>query len=193
MEIIKPTLVQPSYFPVYPQYKNPAAGQFPYQILFYATGLLALVVGLLGLGATIITLKQLFENHENITTHDWLFFGTAAVVFVWKVVTEATALLLVGLNSTKSLKDLSSYFGISMAVGIVIDMFVVAMVLLVLLTASHEFNELVKSLLLMVLAYTLVYFVLYGVSMLALLRYINDLPNQYKSIAESDYDFPNFQ
>ena len=192
MEIIKPQLIQPSYLPAYPQYRAPADSQ-SYKITFLVFGLLALIVGLLGLGGVIITLKGLFDSHETITTQDWLFFGIAAVVFVWKVITQITALILVIFNSSTSLKELTGYFGINTAISICLDMFVIALILLVLLTSGHEFHELVKNMLYLALGYSLIYFVLYTIAMLSLLKYIGELPVQYKSVMEEEYYFSNFK
>ncbi len=173
----------PRYMMVaYPQSESLTAGSDVYKWTFLVTGMISFLIGLAGVVLSVLYLKNLFDYQETLTTFDWLFFGTFVVVCIWKSLTELMALIFLCAGKTDSLKSTSLYFGITFIVGALADVFIIAMVLIVLVTGSSEFNNVVKNLLLAVVGFVGVYFVFYTVSMLVLLKYINELPVTYEKM-----------
>ena len=175
MENMQPSNIGPRFVRVY----NPPVveAELPYKLIFYVSGIVAVLFGLLGVTVVVLTFKMLFDNHENITTSDWLFFGMAGVEMVWKTFTEAMALLLVlGADKEKrTLKEMANYFGISFVIGALVDVIVIAMILLILFTGSPDFNNLVRGVLLIVLTFIVLFVISFAISMMSLMKYIQDL------------------
>ena len=126
-----------------------------FEVMFYIFGAIALIVGLLGAGSCVWIIFQFFEYHNSITIYDWAFFGMSIVIFIWKVFTVGTAIVLVIARNKTELNNMALYFGVSFVAGIFIDILVIGFILLIIITGSKEINEIIQSLLMVALSFLL--------------------------------------
>ena len=181
MEMMQQANVDPRYTRTYPGYEYVRdIGIF--EVLFYVFGSLALIAGLAGAASCVWIIVQFFEYHTNITIYDWAFFGMSIVVFIWKIFTIGTAIVLVIAGNKTELNNMALYFGVSFVAGIFIDILVIGFILLIIITGSKEINEIIQSILTVALVFLSIYFICYVVAMIALLKYINSMTMHYSAV-----------
>ncbi len=156
-------------------YPAPAAANPVFKWLFVVSGIVSCLWGLFGIGAAVMISINL-SNYNEFTVLDAVFIALTILFCIWKTVTECIALSFMLSDDTTMLKASFNYNSLAFIFGTTADSIVLFLTLAVLLTASEELNDLVKNIIMNVIYFSGGYFLFYSLSMLALLKYISQLP-----------------
>lgn len=150
----------------YPTYQ--ADGPSMWRLTFFLTSGLSVFLAVVGIVGFFLRIYALIKSGEDLSISDWLFHGVLWIYFLWKLVSQGMAMVLVMSNSIQHLKPLEAYFLVFFLAGLLIDGLIIIMITITLIVANPNFLEIAKLLLLIVLAFVATDLALHVFSMLGL-------------------------